>query len=61
MNSLFSWARIVLPKISKTERIALQSGTVGLERLIFSGEMNKNKLNSITCHGVANLCGNLDQ
>lgn len=44
MNSLFSWARIVLPKISKTERIALQSGTVGLDRLIFSGEMNKDKL-----------------
>lgn len=45
MNSLFSWARNVLPKISKTERIALQSGTVGLDRLIFSGEMNKGKLN----------------
>ena len=33
-----------MPKISKTERIALESGTTGVERLVFNGRMNHKSL-----------------
>jgi hypothetical protein len=36
-----------MPTISKTERIALQSGTVGIDRLIFSGSMRAKKFRNI--------------
>ena len=44
MNSLFKWSKKIMPTISKTERIALQSGTVGIDRLIFSGSMRAKNL-----------------
>lgn len=37
MQRLFSFAKKTMPKISKTENIALQSGTTSVEKYIFSG------------------------
>lgn len=44
MNRLFNFAKQTLPKISRTEQIALESGTVGIERTIFQGIMNSKTL-----------------
>jgi len=38
MNRFIQWSRRMLPKISDTERIALQSGTVSLDSFFFKGE-----------------------
>ena len=45
MKRLFNFAKTSLPKISKTEQIALESGTVGIEGLIFKGLSAKSSLN----------------
>ena len=39
------FARRMLPKISHTEKVALESGTVSIDRNIFAGNMNLNRLN----------------
>lgn len=44
MKRLFQFAKKTLPKISKTEQIALESGTVGIERSVFQGIMNSKTL-----------------
>lgn len=38
MKRFIQWSRRMLPKISDTERIALQSGTVSLDSFFFKGE-----------------------
>lgn len=44
MKRLFQFAKTTLPRISRTEQIALESGTVGMERAIFQGMINFNTL-----------------
>ena len=39
------FAKRMLPKISHTEKVALESGTVSIDRNIFAGNMNLKKLN----------------
>jgi len=41
---LYRWAKGLLPKISKTEQIALQCGTIGFDRDIFDGRPSLVKL-----------------
>jgi len=38
MHRFTQWSRRMLPKISDTERVALESGTVSLDRFFFKGE-----------------------
>lgn len=40
MKRLFKFAQKTMPSISKTERIALYSGSVGVERNVFSGKIS---------------------
>ncbi len=40
----FSQAKKMLPKVSETERAALQCGTIGIDRDIYSGKLGMNKL-----------------
>lgn len=40
MKKIFNLSKKLLPKISKTEMIALQSGTISLDRDIMSGNLN---------------------
>jgi len=42
---LYRWAKGLLPKISHTEQIALQCGTIGFDRDIFDGTPSLRKLN----------------
>ena len=44
MKRLFQFAKTTMPSISKTERIALQSGSVGIERNVFAGKFCANSL-----------------
>lgn len=44
MKRLFEFAKKTLPKISRTEQIALESGTVGVEQKVFQGIMNSETL-----------------
>jgi len=42
MSKIFNIAQKLLPRISKTELIALRSGTVSVDREIISGKVNIN-------------------
>ena len=44
MRQIFKFAKNLLPPISRTEKIALESGTTGLDRLIFSGQLKQSDL-----------------
>lgn len=44
MSKIFNIAQKLLPRISKTELIALRSGTVSVDREIMSGKVNMNNL-----------------
>ena len=46
MRRTFAFAKRVFPRISRTEQIALESGTPGLERFAFSGSLSHNHLSS---------------
>jgi len=54
MSKFFNLAQKLLPRISKTELIALRSGTVSVDREIMSGKVNMNNLlqldNKKTCY-----------
>ena len=44
MKKIFSLTKNLLPKISETEMIALKSGTVSVDRMIFEGKIKYEKL-----------------
>ena len=44
---IFNIAKKLLPRISETEKIALQSGTVSLDRDIMTGFVDQNIFNSL--------------
>lgn len=48
MQRLFHYAKRVMPRISPTERIALESGTSGLERFAFAGSLSARHLEAYT-------------
>ena len=54
MRRIFNLSKKLLPKISDTEMIALQSGTISLDRDIMSGILNKEILRSLN-----NDCDNM--
>ena len=63
---IFNKAKHLLPKISKTELIALQSGTVSLDREIMSGYVDQsnfiklsNKEHPYLLHNVNDICESL--
>ena len=43
-KALLRFAQRQMPRISKTERIALESGTAGIERDVFAGVLRQNDL-----------------
>jgi acyl-CoA dehydrogenase len=43
-SKIFNLAKSLLPRISETEMIALKSGTVSVDRMIFKGKINYDKL-----------------
>ena len=45
---VFNQIKKIIPKISETELIALRSGGVSIDRDIFSGKINYNKLQQDT-------------
>ena len=49
---LFNKIKQIIPKISETELIALRSGGVSIDRDIFSGQFNYNKLKQDKCHQI---------
>ena len=66
-KKLLNYCKTVIPKISETERIALNSGTVSIDKDIFNGFLDKRKLlrnynypkisqHSIINKSVHNLC-----
>ncbi len=44
---IFNIVKNIIPKISKTELIALRSGGVSIDRDIFSGKIDYDKLKNI--------------
>ena len=71
-NFLFKQVKNIIPKISKTELIALRSGTVSLDRMLFEGKVTLPKYQSkkntfddnFNCFSVSNLLkkyGNVKQ
>lgn len=38
-NKIFNLSKKLLPRISETEMIALKSGTVSVDRMIFNGKL----------------------
>ena len=44
ITKVFSLAKSMLPRISETEMIALKSGTVSVDRMIFEGKIDYKKL-----------------
>ncbi len=44
ISKIFNIAKTLLPRISETEMIALRSGTVSVDRMIFQGKINYNQL-----------------
>lgn len=44
LSKVFNLSKKLLPKISETEMIALRSGTVSIDRMIFEGSINYKKL-----------------
>ena len=70
-KKLLNYCKTVIPKISETERIALNSGTVSIDKDIFNGFLDKKKLirnynyprisqHSIINNSVHNLCKEID-
>ncbi len=55
MKRLFSFAKKSIPSISQTERIALESGTVGIEKYVFKGNFCYDKLSSYKTHDLTNI------
>ena len=55
MKRLFSFAKKSIPSISQTERIALESGTVGIEKYVFKGNFCHDKLSSYKTHDLTNI------
>ena len=55
MNKLFSFAKRVMPTISQTERIALQSGSVSFEKHIFQGNMTNGHLKKYKPHKLSEI------
>ena len=49
-SRLFNRVKSIIPKISETELIALRSGGVSVDRDIFSGIINYDKLKKFTKH-----------
>lgn len=54
-NKIFNLSKKLLPRISETEMIALKSGTVSVDRMIFNGKINFNKLPSFKKSNSFNL------
>lgn len=52
MNRLFHFARRRVPAISRTERIALESGHPGIEQLAFAGTLNHRALQKYAPHAL---------
>ena len=50
MQRLFQFARTTMPRISNTERIALESGSPGIERHAFAGTLNHRTLDKYAPH-----------
>lgn len=44
ISKIFNITKSLLPRISETEMIALRSGTVSVDRMIFQGKINYHKL-----------------
>jgi acyl-CoA dehydrogenase len=70
-KKLLNYSKKVIPKISETERIALNSGTISIDKDIFSGFLDKKKLirnykyptisnNSIINSTVNDLCNDIN-
>ena len=55
MKRLFSFAKKSIPSISQTERIALESGTVGIEKYVFKGNFCHDKLSSYKNHDLTEI------
>jgi len=47
---LFNQVKKIIPKISETELIALRSGGVNIDRDIFSGKINYDKLKKVNSY-----------
>ena len=52
---LLKFAKKMLPKISNTENIALRSGTVSIDRNIFSGNLSLDKLQKYKIHKLTKI------
>ena len=66
MSKIFNIAQKLLPRISKTELIALRSGTVSVDREIISGKVNinnflqlENKKTSYLDNELIDMCSKL--
>lgn len=71
-KSVFTWFRTVLPRMSETERAAIEAGTVGWESVLFQGKpdwqaFGKMILPALTAeeqhfiqHSVSSFCEQLD-
>lgn len=55
MNKLFHFAKRVMPTISQTEKIALQSGSVSFEKQIFQGSMTTTYLQKYKPHQLSKV------
>jgi hypothetical protein len=60
-SRLFNRVKKIIPKISETELIALRSGGVSIDRDIFSGKINYDKLKKITNNDDKTIYNNLYQ
>lgn len=52
LSRLFSFAQKSVPRMSSTERIALRSGTPGVERLVFDGTLTASSLERYRPHAL---------
>ena len=55
MQRLFQFARQTMPRISSTERIALESGTAGIEKHAFAGTLNHETLAKYVPHELTSV------
>lgn len=46
----FHWFASIMPEMSKTERVALEAGTVGYEKSLFKGDPDFSQLNKLRHH-----------
>lgn len=53
MRRLFAFSKRVFPRISRTEQIALESGTAGFERFAFNGTMRQILLSKYKPHALS--------